>query len=346
MSLQRVGVERPAGRGPGRLLGERRDALGPALDGQVVDAGLVEDRGEQRHRRCGRGDQLGVLLGVGPDRLADRVLARRHDGLTQRRGDDDAGLVVAVGGDPVGVLVGVPRDVGADAPRRPGPRPRGARSCGSATDDVGAQRRPGLVGRDDALDEPDQPEQLGAQQVEVAARLGLVLQRLVEAEQRHGRGVRVDLEAGRVDLEAEPLADPGAAGAVRELGLAGVGRVGARPRTCGSRGSAPAPPVGTRSALVTTSGASIPATQSGPRYGARAASISSSVRTVRDVEQPGVGVQHREPGGLLVPPGEVDAQVGRQASGTTYCPDAPSPRGRRAELAVPRARRRRRAAPG
>ena len=70
-----------------REIGERRDALGPAVDGEVVDAGLVEDGADQCRRLGGRGHQLGVAGGVLLDGLPDRVA---HPGIGlggQRRGD-------------------------------------------------------------------------------------------------------------------------------------------------------------------------------------------------------------------------------------------------------------------
>ena len=93
--------------------------------------------------------------------------------------------------------------------------------------DRGPQRGPRIVRLDDGLHQSHQPQQLAAEQVEVSTGLGLVLQRLVEAEQGDRRCVRVDLEPGLVDHQPEPLADAGTAGALGELRLAGVGRMGA-----------------------------------------------------------------------------------------------------------------------
>ncbi len=206
---QRVGVEQPAVLGARRLLRERRDALGPALDGEVVDAGLVEDLAHQRDRVRGGRHQRRVLPGVGVDRRAAYgVRGRRR----QRRGDDHAGLVVAVR-----------RDRGRGAARRtarrrrrprrrPGPRRPAARSCA-------APRRPRPAARPTprrwcttVSTRSISRSSSVRSELEVAAGLVLVLQRPLEAEQRHDRGVRVDLERGPVDLQPEQRGRPGRRG--------------------------------------------------------------------------------------------------------------------------------------
>ena len=279
---QRVGVERPSGLGPGRLLGERRDALARPVDGQVVDAGLVEDRGQQRHRsRAAAATSAGCCSAYAVTASRGRVVpGGPRRGLPERGGDDDARLGVAVRGDPVG------RAGRRTARRR---RRRTASTWSSATrswllrvapSTARPQRRPGLVGRDDPVSTRPISRSSSTAERQVAAVLGLVLQRLVEAEQRDRRRVRVDLErrsrgaparaawqtrAPRVPLGELRLAGVGGVGAGLEaaevpaqrlLGRAGPGRVGDDEGRV-DPGHAP----------------------SAPRYGARAPPISSSVRT-------------------------------------------------------------------
>ncbi len=84
------------------------------------------------------------------------------------------------------------------------------------------------------FDEVHQPQQLGAQLDEAAARFRLVLQGAAEPEQRHRRRVRVDLDgpSGRLrirfDVEVECVGEPCGARRARELRLSGVGGVRAR----------------------------------------------------------------------------------------------------------------------
>ena len=104
-------------------------------------------------------------------------------------------------------------------------------------DDGGAHRDHGASGPPVSTSRAvwsDEPQQLAAEQLEVAALLLLVLQGAVEVEEHDRRRVRVDLEgpslggAVRVEVQAQPVADPSAAGAVGELRLARVRRVRAR----------------------------------------------------------------------------------------------------------------------
>ncbi len=134
---------------------------------------------------------------------------------------------------------GEQRDVGADAPRRPGPRRPAARSCGwrprparasAARPAADPSSRASATGQ--PLEQAHQREQLAAQLLEGAAGLVLVLQRPAEPEQRHRRRVRVDLDgAPRRGPSAGSCRGRAAArrraprGAVVELRLAGVGRV-------------------------------------------------------------------------------------------------------------------------
>ena len=93
---------------------------------------------------------------------------------------------------------------------------------------------------------------------------------------------------------------PRAAGAVGELGLAGVGgvRAGVEARkSLFSASSAARDPV----AFFTISGASMATRHSPATYAASAAAISSSVRTARDVQQPRVVVEDGQPRGLASP---------------------------------------------
>ena len=196
----------------------------------------------------------------------------------------------------------------------------------------------GRVGGGQALEQADQHDQLGAEVVEVAPGLVLVLQRAPEPEQRHRRRVRVDLDrpacaaGARVHVEAEARGDPGTAGLLGELRLARVGRVGAgvEPREVlvqrGLRG-----PVAGR-------------VGDDQRRVDRDQAVALDVRRQRlgdlvvaphgrHVHQTAVVVQHGQPGGLAVTPREVDSdevhgqslphrRSGR-ASGSTV-----SPRGR------------------
>ncbi len=168
---QRVGIERLTVEGAGSLLGEARHALGAPADAQVVDAGLVEDRGDQRDRPLTGLDQRRLPGGVLLDRAARRVVVLRRE----RRRDDVAGPEVAVRRDAAELEVDEAGEVGAqhrvdlvlDHPQLALP--------GGALH-LGAQHVPLGPGRHDRLHEADQRQQLTAQQLEVAALLLLVLQ--------------------------------------------------------------------------------------------------------------------------------------------------------------------------
>ena len=104
---ERVGVEGYAVAGPPRLLRERRHGLRPAGDAQVVDAGVVEDAGHQREELLAGSDPCRVLGGVlahGVGRDGGSLGRSRAGGQCRRegRGDDVAGLEVAVRRDVVG----------------------------------------------------------------------------------------------------------------------------------------------------------------------------------------------------------------------------------------------------
>ena len=164
-------------------------------------------------------------------RPAARAASAR--GPRQRRGDDVAGLEVAV-------RRGAVRAPGSRTARRrrrrrrrPGPRPPAARSCGrpsrprersacqGAAPVAGPSTCSGGSAARQALEQTDQHDQLGAQLLEVAAGLVLVLQGPAEPEQRDRRRVRVDLDRAarpsraRVQVEPEPGRDPGAARVAR-----------------------------------------------------------------------------------------------------------------------------------
>ena len=281
--------------------------------------GVVQDRGDQRGPLLRGPGELRVLGGVRRHRVGGRPLRPRD---TRRRGlpvgkrgrHDVAGLEVAVGGGELRVPVGVQGDVRRDHRidlvlghaqlALPG---RGL--------DLGAQQAPRLVGGDDALEVAHQRQQLAAQLGEVAAGLVLVLQGAAQAEEHHDRRVRVDLDrpalATRpgVHVEAQSLGDAGAAGvAVGELRLVRVGRVGAgleRPEVLAQR-------------LLGRPGAGrVPHDQRGVDAD-QAAALDVRRQRGRDlvvgahraqVDEPGVRVEHRHPGGLLLPPREVDPDV-------------------------------------
>ena len=104
------------------------------------------------------------------------------------------------------------------------------------------QRHIGIL---QSLDQGHQLEQFRLHLLEFASLLVLVLQCLAEPEQRHCGRVRIDLERAprpgrvRVEVEVQRGGQTAAARSVRELGLAGVGRVGAGLERRGSRGSMP-----------------------------------------------------------------------------------------------------------
>ena len=56
---------------PQRLPGKRRDALRTALDGQIVDARLIDEFAQGAHEGVARAHQLRVQLGVVRDRAVD-----------------------------------------------------------------------------------------------------------------------------------------------------------------------------------------------------------------------------------------------------------------------------------
>ena len=245
---QRVGVERAAVDRAARLLRERGDALGPARDAQVVDAGLVEDPDDQVDRAAPGLLEPAVVGGVGPDR-------GRRDVGDQRRRDDVARGQVAVAGGALGPPVREQRDVrahhGVDLVLG---HPEVA--LAGRVDDRVPQRRPragrAAAGLHQPLDVVHQREQLAPQELEVAALLLLVLQGPLEAEQHDRGGVRVDLDGAAlrlrvgVEVESQERADPRAPGAVRRTPACRCWRGARPPRTCGSPCSAPAPPAGTR----------------------------------------------------------------------------------------------------
>ena len=246
---QRVDVHGPAVDGAVGLGGEGRDALRPAGDAEVVDAGVVEQRADQLDVELGRLAHGRLHGGVLLDRLPDRVAVGADDPLAGRRlvpggqrgRDDVAGGQVAVGR---GVLRPSLREQGdvrtddrVDLVLGPAELGLGGRGLDQAHEPV-----PGVVvgqpqcGRG-ALQPFEPAHQLAQRRLQVrerAAGLVLVLQRPAEPEQRDRRGVRVDLDRapwpgrGRVDVEPEGVGHLPPPGAVGELPLAGVRGVRSR----------------------------------------------------------------------------------------------------------------------
>ena len=269
------------------------------------------------------------LRGVRADRVANHVGPRRNAGQTdvdaERGGDDVAGLRVAVAGDQVAVAVGEVGQIRAehsvdlvlDAAQL---------ALAGGVLDLAAQPRPGLVGRDHGSHAGHQGQQFGAQQVEVAAGLGLVAQDPRQFEEHDRRGVGVDLDRPsaptglRVDVEAEPFGDPRGPGAVRELGLTRVGRVGGR-------------------VIVTEVPAELLFGRTRPggigdhdRGVDRGEAVALNVRGQggfdlvvgvhrAHLEQPCVVVDDRDAGGLFVAPREVDTDV---VHPVTFASDRPA----------------------
>src|SRR3954466_562056 len=96
----------------------------------------------------------------------------------------------------------------------------------------------GYVGIGQSFEKAHECQELSAKLVDVAARLLLVLQRPAEPEQRHRRGMRVDLDRPatrwgvRVDVEPERLSHAGSPRHPSELGLSRVHGMGAGIETC------------------------------------------------------------------------------------------------------------------
>ena len=322
---QRVGVERlTVGPGAHRLLGEAGHALGAAGDAEVVDAGLVEDAGDQVDGAAADLDQRRPPVGVLLDRAAGRAV--RVVGLVagQRGGDDVAGRQVAVDRRPLRLVVGEAADVGAehgvdlvlDHPQL---------ALADGVLHLGPQTGPHRVGRGlhDRLDVAHEREQLRAQQLEVAALLVLVLQGARQSEEHDGRRVRVDLDRPalaprpRVEVEAQQRRHPSRPGlSVGELRAAGVG---------GVRGRLEAPEVGGERLLggpgpggVGDDQRCVEGDQAGPVGVRRQRGEDLLVGAHRrDVDQPPVLVEDREAGRTPLPPGEVDPDVVHRRSLST-----------------------------
>ena len=177
------------------------------------------------------------------------------------------------------------------------------------------------------LQQTHQEEQLGAQLLEVAAGLVLVLQRPAEPEERDRRGVGVDLDGtpvtsrAWVQVEPQGRAEGGAPGRV-ELGLAGVGRVRSRVEA----GEVPVQrglggPVAGR---VVHHQRGVEGDQAGPfdvrRKGAADLLVGAHRR---DVDEPAGLVEDGEARGLPQAPGEVDTDVEHGASLPYAVPDRP-----------------------
>ena len=225
---------------------------------------------------------------------------------------------------PVGPARGVQRDVGADHRVDLVLDHAAARSCGAAPRRARDQRRSTPPCRSAASRGPRRPAPRGgrsasaarAQLVERAARLVLVLQRPAEPEQRHRRRMRVDLDrppgAAR---RAGPCRAPAASaqpGTARVRGNSGLPVLdGCAPASnWRSPGSAPPRRAGCRWRCVTTSGASM-ATRHGPSTYAASAVDGSRRRcaTAETWTSRPVLVEHGQPGGPPLAPGEVDPDV-------------------------------------
>ncbi len=243
---QRVGVGEHPGLPASRLRGERGDRLGPAGDGEVVDAGVVEHGGEQPDALLGAPLQLVVHACVGPDggtgvaRPAGLATPRRGGDVRRQGGRDDvAGVQVPVDRGRLRTPVGEQGDVGADHRVHLVLDPAQVDLAGGRLD-RGPQRPPGAplavhlqrrVGAGKPFDQAQQHDQLTAQLLQVAAGLVLVLEGPPQPEEHHHRRVRVDLDRtpgpprARVHVQAQPPDQPRAAGAIAELRLAGVAGV-------------------------------------------------------------------------------------------------------------------------
>ena len=135
----------------------------------------------------------------------------------QRRGDDVAGLDVAVGGHVRGPARRVQRRRRRTSPRRPDPRRGAVRSCArpsrrrrrrSTSPSLSVTRSGGSAWASPSMRSISRSSS-DAQLGDAAARLGLVLQGAAEPEQRDRRRVRVDLDGPprrpriRIDVEVQ-----------------------------------------------------------------------------------------------------------------------------------------------
>ena len=248
---------------------------------------------------------------AGRPRATARCGASGGQALGQRRGDDVAGLEVAV-------RRGPRRARGRRTARRRRRRTAStwssttrssllrvaASTCARSASHAGPRTRQRASAAASALEQAHQHEQLGAQLLEVAAGLVLVLQRAAEPEQRDRRRVRVDLDRPAARPErgfmSRPSARPRAAprGHAAELRLAGVRRVrpGVEAREVPVQRGLGGPVAG-GVARRSAGRRSRPGTR--PRRTARARRRSPRrCRTVDDVHQPPGVVEHGEPGGL------------------------------------------------
>jgi hypothetical protein len=167
-----------------------------------------------------------------------------------------------------------------------------------------------------------QGQQLGAEQVDVAATLLLVAQDPVQPEQHHRRRVRVDLDraslaAGAgVHVQSEGRAQPGAAGAVAELRLAGVGRV--RAGVVAAEVLAQRLLGGPRPGGVGDDERRVDRDQARPFDVRRQRGHDLLVGAHgAHVQQPGARVEDRETGGLPAAPGKVDPHEVHSAKPTS-----------------------------
>ena len=323
ISVQRVGVGRHAVDRAGGLGGERRDALGAATDGQVVDPGLVEDRGDEGDVLLAGLDQRrltgGVLLHRGAHRVRGGPALTRGRRVVGREGrrDDVAVLEVAVRRHVVRLAGGEEGDVGTDD-RVDLVLDDAQLALAGRGLDVGDERPPGRVveqhrGRSggEPFDQAHQDEQLATEPFEGAARLVLVLEGPTEAEQRDRRGVRIDLDRAapaaraRVHVQAEPSGEPRPA-RTDQLGLAGVGRMGA--------GVEAGEVLVERGFGRPVAGGVADHQRGVDRDQALALDVRAEGRGDlvvrahrRDVDQVSAVVEHGEAGGLTGAPGQVDA---------------------------------------
>ena len=286
ISVERVGVERRAVHRALRLGGERRHALGATGDAEVVDAGVVEQRGDQRRRtasaasaaRAGRAaySRRGPVDVLGRPRPRRAVPGRRDRSSGRVGRDDVAGRAVAVrrgrsGSRSANSATYAHTTASTWSSTRRRSLLRGGRPPTGPPGPPGRARRPASAGR-----RPPAPRAGGSAR---AARRGArrACGRACSCTSGSGRAgtARPSPGAGRPRSPAarrpdagsmsrlEPRAEPGAARPVANSGLPvldGCAPASNRAKSRLSAASAGRLPVG----LVTTSGASM-ATRHRPR---------------------------------------------------------------------------------
>ena len=305
---QRVGERRRAVDRAGGLGRERRHRLRAAGHAQVVDAGVVEDRGHQRTNWSAASRSAGCCSAYSrtaepPGSLVSRARSvgprgRRLEVRRQGRGDDVAGLEVAVRRGPVRLARRRTARRRRRRRRPPGPRPPAARSCGRpsprptaapARRAAAASARPGgrsraAAGRRSPTPRAARP----ARSARSAAARGPGRACSCTSASGPAGTAPPSPGAGRPRSRGAPAPSAGScraragprsgrrAGCSRNSGLPvldGWAPASKRAKSLFSAASAGRLPV----ALVTISGASIATRQSPSTYGSSAATISSSV---------------------------------------------------------------------